>query len=124
MNQGIEEERITGLIFDAVKVSTDPVIVAGLSQFPALRLENPEQIMHLARCIAAFTTDDALFAELSEIVGETPAFMISKVGAIGNELVDFVGEHAALERQVWTSLFAGRRERSRVMQTLRRRSAL
>ena len=34
-----------------------------------------------------------------------------------------VGEHADLEEKVWKLVYAGRRERSRVMQTLARRRA-
>ena len=124
MNQPSEVEQLIHLIADAIKVSTDPVAAAGVSQISSLALETREQAVHLARCVAAFTTDDGLFAELTEIADESPAFMISKVGVIRNEFAAFDGEYGTLEQQIWTRLFAGRRERARVMQTLRRRSAL
>lgn len=124
MNQTTEVEQLIRQISEAVKVSTDPVAAAGLSQISSLAIENCEQAVHLARCVAAFTTDDGLFAELTEIVGESSPFMISKVAAIRNEFASFGGDYGVLEQQIWTRLFAGRRERLRVMQTLRRRSAL
>ena len=124
MNQTTEVEQLIRLITDAIKVSTDPVAAAGVSHIPSLALKTREQAMHLPRCIAAFTTDDGLFAELTEISEESPAFMISKVGVIRNDFSAFDGEYGSLEQQIWKLLFAGRRERERVMQTLLRRSAL
>ena len=52
------------------------------------------------RCIAAFTTDDALADELEEIVDESPAFLVSKVMSVRHDLQKFTGEHADLEGQV------------------------
>ena len=40
------------------------------------------------------------------------------------ELASFNGPHAELEKRIWTLVYAGRRERARVMQTLARRSVL
>ena len=124
MEDRTELQRISGLVLAAMQLSTDPVTAAGAVYVPSLKLANVEQAMQLARCIAAFTTDDALTNEMEEIVDESPAFLVSKVMAVRSELVKFTGPYAELEKQIWTLIYAGRRERSRVMQTLARRSVL
>jgi len=105
-------------------LSTDPVTAAGCVKVSALVLDNLDQAMHLARCIAAFTTDDTLADEMGDIVDESPAFLISKVESVRTDLEKIKGPHAELEKRIWTLVYAGRRERSRVMQTLARRSVL
>ena len=124
MEDSTELQRISGLVVAAMQLSTDPVTAAGAVHVPLLKLANAEQAMQLARCIAAFSTDDALTNEMEEIVDESPAFLISKVMAVRSELKKFTGTYAELEKQIWTLIYAGRRERSRVMQTLARRSVL
>lgn len=124
MEDSSETQRITGLIVQAMQLSRDPVTAAGAVHVASLKIESPAQANHLARCIAAFTTDDALANEMEEIVDESPAFLISQVMAVRQELERFTGKYADLEKQVWTLIYAGRRERSRVMQTLARRSVL
>ncbi len=124
MEDNIEVQRMTGLIVQAMQLSRDPVTAAGAAHVPSIKIESSAQANHLARCIAAFTTDDALASEMEEIVDESPAFLISQVMAVRQELERFTGKHADLEKQVWTLIYAGRRERSRVMQTLARRSVL
>lgn len=119
-----EIQRISGLIMTAMQLSTDSVTAAGASSISTLTLGSLEEAHHLARCIAAFTTDDALADEMEEIVDESPAFLISKVMAVHNELEKFTGEYADLEKRIWTLLYAGRRERARVMQTLARRRVI
>jgi hypothetical protein len=119
-----ELQRITKLIVDAMRLSPDLVTAAGAENVASLNLETHTQGVHLARCIAAFTTDDALAIEMSEIVGETPKFLISKV-LLANYLPEkCTGEHAGLEQRIWKSLYAGRRERSRVQEVLARRSVI
>ena len=124
MENSTEIQRITGLIVQAMQLSRDPVTAAGAAHIPTIRIESVDQANQLARCIAAFTTDDALADEMEEIVDESPAFLVSQVMAVGHKLEKFSGKHAELEKQVWTLIYAGRRERSRVMQTLARRSVL
>lgn len=124
MEDRTEAQRLTAHIVDAMLLSTDPVTAAGAVKVPELALANADQAEHLARCIAAFTTDDALADEMAEIVDESLPFLISKVGAVRHELEEFTGKQADLEKRIWTLLYAGRRERSRVMQTLARRSVL
>jgi len=124
MEDSTDIQRVTKLIVDAMQLSTDPVTAAGAVHVPSLKLESSEQVLQLARCIAAFTTDDALADEMEEIVDESPAYLISKVMSVRHELAKFSGPHADLEKRIWTLLYAGRRERSRVMQTLARRSVL
>jgi len=124
MEDRSETQNITDAIAKAMLLSTDPVTAAGSAKVSALVLENLDQAMHLARCIAAFTTDDALADEMGEIVDESPAFLISKVAAVHADLEAFKGPYAELEKSIWTLVYAGRRERSRVMQTLARRSVL
>jgi len=124
MEDRSETQNITDAIAKAMLLSTDPVTAAGSVKISTLVLENLDQAMHLARCIAAFTTDDALADEMGEIVDESPAFLISKVTAVRAELDEFKGPYAELEKRIWTLVYAGRRERSRVMQTLARRSVL
>ena len=119
-----EVQNITDAIAAAMLLSTDPVTAAGSVKVSALVLDNVDQVMHLARCIAAFTTDDALADEMGDIVDESPAFLISKVDSVRAELEKFKGPYAELEKRIWTLVYAGRRERSRVMQTLARRSVL
>ena len=124
MDQTQETQALAALIVDALKVSTDPIAAAGVAHLPALMTGGHDQLLQVARCLAAFTTDDGLFAELREIVDESPAFMVSKVSAVRSELTTFDGVFGTLEQQLWTRIFAGRRERSRVMQTLLRRNAI
>ena len=124
MENSTEIQRITGLIVQAMQLSRDPVTAAGAAYIPTIRIESVDQANQLARCIAAFTTDDALADEMEEIVDESPAFLVSQVMAVSHKLEKFSGKHAELEKQVWTLIYAGRRERSRVMQTLARRSVL
>lgn len=124
MEDRSETQKITAAIAQAMVLSTDPVTVAGAAKVSALALDDVEQAFHLARCIAAFTTDDALADEMGDIVDESAAFLVSKVASIGNKLESFSGPHAELEQRIWTLVYAGRRERSRVMQTLVRRKAV
>ena len=119
-----EVQNIADAIAAAMLLSTDPVTAAGSVKVSALVLDNLDQARHLARCIAAFTTDDALADEMGDIVDESPAFLISKVESVRSELEKFKGPFAELEKRIWTLVYAGRRERSRVMQTLARRSVL
>ncbi len=119
-----EIERIRALVTSAMQLSTDSVTAAGAAGVESLALASLDQAHQLVRCIAAFTTDDALADELEEIVDESPAFLVSKVMSVRHELEKFTGEHADLEEEVWKLVYAGRRERSRVMQTLARRRAL
>jgi len=124
MEESTELQRITRLIADAMSISTDPVTAAGAGNIPSLKLESHAQAVHLARCIAAFTTDDALATEMAEIVGESPKFLIGKVLLVHYAPEQCTGEHAALEQRIWKSLYAGRRERSRVRDVLTRRSLI
>ena len=124
MEDRSEVQNITEAIAAAMLLSTDPVTSAGSVKVSALVLDNLDQARHLARCIAAFTTDDALADEMGDIVDESPAFLISKVESVRSELEKFKGPFAELEKRIWTLVYAGRRERSRVMQTLARRSVL
>ncbi len=124
MQDAAEIGRITKLIVEAMQLSTDPVTAAGAVHLSSLALASVEQARQVARCIAAFTTDDALADAMEEIVDESPAFLISQVPAVHHELAKFTGPHADLEKRVWTLIYAGRRERSRVMQTLVRRRVL
>ena len=119
-----EVQKITDAIAAAMLLSTDPVTSAGSVKVSALVLDSLDDATHLARCIAAFTTDDALADEMGDIVDESPAFLISKVESVRTELEKFKGQYAELEKRIWTLVYAGRRERSRVMQTLARRSVL
>ncbi len=124
MEDTTELQRITRLIIAAMQVSTDLVTAAGAAQVPSLNIEQHKQAVHLARCIAAFTTDDALATEMAEIVGESPKFLISKVLLVRYAPDKLTGEHADLETRIWKSLYAGRRERSRVKEVLTRRSVI
>ena len=124
MENKAEIQRITGLVAGAMQLSTDPVTAAGAVHVSSLGIVNVEQANHLARCIAVFTTDDALADELEEIVDESPAFLASQVMTLSHKLEKFSGKHADLEQQVWTLIYAGRRERSRVLKTLARRSVV
>lgn len=119
-----EVEQIRTSVVRAMQLSTDSVTAAGAAGIESLRLETLDQVHQLARCIAAFTTDDALADEMEVIVDESPAFLVSKVAAVRYRLEKFVGEHAALEEQVWKLVYAGRREKARVLQVLARRRAL
>lgn len=119
-----EVQRITGLIVDAIRLSTDRVTAFGVDAVLALKLADAAQALHLARCIGAFTTDDALAVDMAEIVGETPNFMVSKVLAVHDAPDQCRGAHAEFEQEVWKSLYAGRRERERVKQTLLRRGVI
>ena len=124
MEDRTEIQRLCALIESAMQLSTDPVTAAGATVLPSLRLDSVDQARQLVRCIAAFTTDDALADEMEQIVDESPAFLVSKVMAVRHGLERFAGEHADLEKRVWTLIYAGRRERSRVMQTLFRRKVI
>lgn len=124
MEENTEIARICKSIVDAMRVSTDPVTAAGAENVVAFKLETLVQAKHVARCIAAFTTDDALAIEMAEIVGESPRFLIGKVLMARYAPEQCTGAHADLERQLWKSLYAGRRELSRVKQTLTRRNVL
>lgn len=124
MEDTTELARITRLVVDAMQISTDRVTAAGAAQLDSLQLQNFEQAIHFARCIAAFTTDDALATDLAEIVGESPKFLVGKVLLAHYAPEQCTGEHADLERRIWTSIYAGRRERARVQQTLARRSLI
>ena len=124
MEDRTEIERICALIVSAMQLSTDPVSAAGAALLPSLKLDSADQAHQLVRCIAAFTTDDALADEMEEIVDESPTFLITKVMTVRHSLERFTGEHADLEKRVWTLIYAGRRERSRVMQTLTRRKVI
>lgn len=119
-----EIERVRALVISAMQLSTDSVTAAGAAAIESLTLASLDQAHQLVRCIAAFTTDDALADEMEEIVDESPAFLVSKVMSVRHELEKFTGEHAELEERVWKAVYAGRRERSRVLQTLARRRAL
>ena len=124
MENSTELQRLSGLIVAAMHISTDRVTAAGVAYVPSLKLESFEQAVHLARCIAAFTTDDALANDLAELVGESPKFLVGKVLLANFAPEQCTGEHADLEKRIWTSIYAGRRERSRVLQTLARRSLI
>jgi hypothetical protein len=124
MEDSNELARITRLVVDAMQISTDRVTAAGAAQLAALELKDYAQGIHFARCIAAFTTDDALANDLAEIVGESPKFLVGKVLLANFAPEQCTGEHADLEKRIWTSIYAGRRERSRVQQTLARRSLI
>ena len=124
MEDTSEIERIRKSVVSAMQLSTDSVTAAGAAGIESLRLETFDQAYQLARCVAAFTTDDALADEMETIVDESPAFLVSKVAAVRYRLEKFVGEHAVLEAQVWKLVYAGRREKSRILQVLARRRAL
>ena len=119
--------RITQMLSAAMHISTDPVTAAGTAHLPSLELSRWEQGVHLARCIAAFTTDDALAGDIAELIGESPKVLIGKVGLVNPAPQASAGELtelAELEKRIWTLIYAGRRERSRVQQTLARRSLI
>ena len=124
MDDSNEIARLRRSVVSAMQLSTDSVTAAGAASVESLPLETLDQAHQLARCIAAFTTDGSLADEMEEIVDESPAYLISKVSGVKFSLERFTGEHAELEKQIWTLIYAGRRERSRVMQTLARRNAL
>lgn len=124
MEDNTELQRITRLIVSAMQISTDPVTAAGAAHVSSLDLQEHRQAVHLARCIAAFTTDDALAIEMAEIVGESPKFLIGKVLLVRYAPEQLTGEHADLEIRIWKSIYAGRRERSRVKDVLIRRSVI
>ncbi len=124
MEERNELQRISGLIVAAMHISTDRVTAAGVAHVPSLKLESLAQALQLARCIAAFTTDDALADDLADLVGESPKVLAGKVSLATGAPEQCVGEHADLEKRIWTLIYAGRRERSRVLQTLARRSLI
>ena len=124
MEDTTELARITRLVAAAMHISTDRVTAAGAANIPSLQLQSFAQGIHLARCIAAFTTDDALANDLAEIVGESPKFLVGKVLLANFAPEQCTGEHADLEKRIWTLIYAGRRERSRVAQTRARRSLI
>ena len=117
-------QQISDAVVQAMLLSPDSVTAAGAAQIQNLILSDVDQAMHLARCIAAFTTDDALADEMGEIVDESPVFLISKVVSVRTGLDEFKGPYGDLEKRIWTLVYAGRRERARVMQTLARRRVL
>jgi hypothetical protein len=124
MEETAELERITQLIVDAMQISTDRVTAAGAVHVAALDLSTLAQGVHLARCIAVCTTDDMLARDLAELIGESPRVLIGKVGLAQPELPPEHAVFADLEKRVWTLVYAGRRERSRVAQALARRRTL
>lgn len=127
MEERTELQRISGLIVAAMHISTDRVTAAGVAHVPSLKLESVAQALHLARSIAAFTTDDALADDLAELVGESPKVLVGKVSLASRAPEQSSGENADLadlEKRIWTLIYAGRRERSRVLQTLARRSLI
>ena len=124
MEEHNELQRISGLIVAAMHISTDRVTAAGVAHVPSLKLESLAQALQLARCIAAFTTDDALADDFAELVGESPKVTVGKVSLVTGSPEQCSGEHADLEKLIWTRIYAGRRERSRVLQTLARRSLI
>ena len=127
MEEHNELQRISGLIVAAMHISTDRVTAAGVAHVPSLKLESLAQAVHLARCIAAFTTDDALADDFAELIGESPKVMVGKVSLVTGAPEQYSGENADfadLEKLIWTRIYAGRRERSRVLQTLARRSLI
>ena len=124
MEEHNELQRISGLIVAAMHISTDRVTAAGVAHVPSLKLASLAQAVHLARCIAAFTTDDALADDFAELIGESPKVMVGKVSLVTCAPEQCSGEHADLEKLIWTRIYAGRRERSRVLQTLARRSLI
>lgn len=127
MEERTELQRISGLIVAAMHISTDRVTAAGVVHVPSLKLESLAQAVHLARCIAAFTTDDALADDFAELVGESPKVLVGKVSLASSAPEQCNGENADfadLEKRIWTLIYAGRRERSRVQQTLARRSLI
>ena len=121
MDETTELERLTQLIVDAMQISTDRVTAAGAVHLPSLELTTLGQGVHLARCVAAFTTDDELARDFAELLGESPKVLLDKVGLANDAPQQRAGEHADLEKQVWTLVYAGRRERSRVAQCVARR---
>ena len=124
MDDSNEIARVRRSVVSAMQLSTDPVTAAGAAGAGSLPLVSLDQAHQMARCIAAFTTDDALADEMEEIVDESPAFLVSKVTSVRHGLEKFTGEYAALEEKVWKLVYAGRREKSRVLQVLARRRAL
>ena len=124
MDDSNEIARLRRSDVSAMQLSTDSVTAAGAASVESLSLETLDQAHQLARCIAAFTTDGSLADEMEEIVDESPAFLVSKVVSVRHGLEKFTGEHAALEEAVWKLVYAGRREKSRVLQVLARRRAL
>lgn len=124
MEERTELQRISGLIVAAMHISTDRVTAAGVAHVPSLKIESVAQAIHLARCIATFTTDDALADDFAELVGESPKVMVGKVSLVTSAPEQCTGESADLEKLIWTLIYAGRRERSRVQQTLARRSLI
>lgn len=119
-----EAQRIIRLVIDAMRLSTDPLTAASAEAVASLDLAQHAQAIHLARCVAAFTTDDALATEMAEIVGESPRFLIGKVLAVHFSPEQCTGGHAELEKMIWKRLYAGRRERTRVIEVLARRNVL
>ena len=124
MDETAELERITQLIVDAMQISTDRVTAAGAVHVAALDLSTLAQGVHVARCIAVCTTDDMLARDLAELIGESSRVLIGKVGLAQNESLPEYAAFADLEKKVWTLIYAGRRERSRVAQALARRRTL
>lgn len=124
MEDSNEIERIRRSVVSAMQLSTDSVTAAGAAGIESLQLATIDQAHQLVRCIAAFTTDGSLADEMEEIVDESPAFLVSKVMSVRHGLEKFSGEYAALEEKVWKLVYAGRREKSRVLQVLARRRAL
>lgn len=124
MDETTELERVSQLLSDAMHISTDPVTAAGAVRLASLELATLAQGVHVARCVAAFTTDDALARDLAELIGESPKIAVGKVCLANHEPQQCHGEHAELEKRLWKLIYAGRRERSRVAQVLARRSLI
>lgn len=121
MPDASEIQRLRELTISAMQLSTDHLTAAGSDEVAAFPLASLAECRHLTRCIAAFTTDNDLVRELGEILGETTAAMIGKVESARFAPALCTGEHNALEKLLWTRLYAGRRERSRVVQMMTRR---
>ncbi len=119
-----ETQRVIRLVVDAMRLSTDPLTAASAEMVASLDIAQHAQAIHLARCVAAFTTDDSLATEMAEIVGESPRFLIGKVLAVHYAPEQCTGGHAELEKLIWKRLYAGRRERSRVIEVLARRNVI
>lgn len=65
-----------------------------------------------------------LARDFAEMIGESPRVLIGKVSLLEPETPTENAAFTDLERKVWTLIYAGRRERSRVAQALARRRTL
>lgn len=75
MDVGPDRQRITRLIVNAMQVPTDAVTAAGAAFLASFELRTSVPAIHLARCVSALATDDALANEMTEIVGKSPKFL-------------------------------------------------